>query len=1059
MTSEIKNGASTATAEIQTIIRDGQEFTEVKEGLARILVPFSTKNTTKNKLSDVEEQQKVFYNPIQQFNRDLTVLAIKAYGQEALEKRRSNNADRAAKRKRDKSDSGAGRQKKQERIVENDEEQETKSSELKRDNQTTTPRFTILDALSATGLRALRYAQELPFVTSVTANDLSPTAVESIKRNAVHNGVESKVNATSGDARAHMYSLLTQEVAEDNVKGKHQNKKGGPKPSKKYDVIDLDPYGTAATFFDAALNAVRDDGGLLCVTCTDSGVWASHGYPEKAFALYGGTPVKGFYSHEAGLRLILNGLASTAARYGLAIEPLLSLSIDYYTRIFVKVRKSPAQVKFLAGKTMIVYNCDQGCGAWETQFLVRNKKTPNKSGKGVFYKHGLAMAPTADKQCKECGSKMHLAGPMYGGPLHSPDFINKILDDLPNVSDDVYGTKTRIEGMLHTALEEFLPPLEDNLQSSREDEFAAVEHYPFFFHPSGLSGAIHCICPDEDSFRGALRHLGYQVTRSHCKPGSLKTNAPWSVIWRIMREWVRQKAPVNVEKIKETTPAYTLLRLGEKNEPTEGAEDGDHDVIEKLEVVFDQKLGRDSSKRAHHVCPASLVGGSRISSATRRTSYDVFSLKEETGEQGPSFKLLKSRLADVPSYLLDDPLSGEIPEYLRSGPSRHVHIVISTGSGTGLALNFYNSALKPLLESLGVLPLEPSADLADRSKPKSYNLVITQNADTVRDFARDISSTSRGALQHTIVLLSGDGGVIEMLNGRAPLEEAEGTEGTEVEAHLPLIATLPLGTGNALFYSLHKSVGAISETTAPSGLVQGLRTLFGGKAAPLPSFKAEFSPGSHLIAPGSAEDGIDPDSNNVSHLYGAIVASYGFHSQLVWESDTPEYRKHGAKRFGMVAQQLLKESHAYNAIVELAAEDASRLQKLDRDRHAYILATMVSNLEKTFTISPASKPLDGKLRLVHFGVVSGERTTEIMMKAYDGGKHVDLRWTDDDGKEEKVGYDETELVKITTLEEDTRWRKVCIDGTIVELPQGGYITVKREKKPHLQILLDRLVVG
>ncbi|KAI1397604.1 dimethylguanosine tRNA methyltransferase [Hypoxylon fuscum] len=668
MGSKTKNGDSAAATEVQTITRDGQEFTEVKEGLARILIPFSAKDVASKKLSDVEEQQKVFYNPIQQFNRDLTVLAIKAYGEEALAKPRPRprNASKATKRKREMSDTGGDRPEKQEKVTETAESvtstvdtaknDDTKTREVNvtasadaapsdtrngpdatpqeepsantddnanaippdeivnteqsvQDSQTTNgkddqssktrrderpaPSFTILDALSATGLRALRYAQELPFVTSVTANDLSPSAVEAIKRNAEHNGVESKVNATSGDARVHMYSLLSPAEVDEQPKTKH--KRASPsEPSKKYNVIDLDPYGTAATFFDAALNAVRDDGGLLCVTCTDSGVWASNGYPEKAFALYGGVPLKGWHSHEVGLRLILHGLASTAARYGLAIEPLLSLSIDYYTRIFVKVRKSPAQVKFLAGKTMIVYCCDQGCGAWETQFFVRNKKVPNKSGKGMFYKHGLAMAPTADRNCKECGSKMHLAGPMYGGPLHSSDFIKKILDDLPNVSDDVYGTKPRIEGMLTTALEESIPPpLEDELQSSKEDEFAAVEPYPFYFHPSTLAGKVHCICPDEDSFRGALRHLGYQVTRSHCKPGSIKTNAPWSVIWHIMRRWIFQQAPIKVEKIAESSPAYTLLRLGKKDE---AAKDTEGDAVDKMEVVFDRRLGRDAKK-------------------------------------------------------------------------------------------------------------------------------------------------------------------------------------------------------------------------------------------------------------------------------------------------------------------------------------------------------------------------------------------------------------------------------------------------------------------------------
>ncbi|KAL7628111.1 hypothetical protein AAE478_002308 [Parahypoxylon ruwenzoriense] len=447
--------------------------------------------------------------------------------------------------------------------------------------------------------------------------------------------------------------------------------------------------------------------------------------------------------------------------------------------------------------------------------------------------------------------------------------------------------------------------------------------------------------------------------------------------------------------------------------------------------------------------------------------YNVFSLKEEAGEKGPTFKLSQAQVADVPRSLLDEFLIEELPEYLQSGPSRRVHVVVSTRSGTGLALDFYNSILQPILESWGISALDSATDLAERSRalaePNVYNLVITRDVNSVHNLARDLGhatqDSSGAVVQHTVVLLSGDGGVIEILNGKAPEEKPDAKA-----PPLPLIAVLPLGTGNALFYSIHKSV----ETTAPtpSGLVQGLRTLFTGIAKPLPSFKAEFPSGSRLIRYASSDkqdssSEMDHESHHdgISHLHGVIVASYGFHSQLVWESDTPEYRKHGAKRFGMVAQQLLKESHAYRARVELSKKDGTHLQRLEQDRHAYILATMVSNLEKTFTISPSSMPLDGKLRLVHFGVVSGQKTMEIMTQAYNEGKHIGMKWTNDDGKEETVGYEEAEVVRITTLEEDARWRKVCIDGTIVELPQGGCMTVRTEDEPHLQVLVDRSVVG
>lgn len=467
----------------------------------------------------------------------------------------------------------------------------------------------------------------MPFVTKVTANDLDASAVDSIRLNVRHNKLQEKIQVNHGDAIVHMYSKIAAHQAlseKDKAKGKYE----------KYDVVDLDPYGTAAIFLDAAVQAVRDDGGLLCVTCTDAGVWASNGYPEKAFALYGGIPVKGHFSHEVGLRLILHAISTSAARYGLAIEPLLSLSIDFYARVFVRVSRSPAAVKFTAGKTMLVYNCDGGCGAWATQFLLRNKAQQNKTGSGTFYKHQMAQAPTVDQLCAHCGTKMHLAGPMYGGRLHSPDFVRRILDGLPGVSKETYGTTERIKGMLTTALEEHLEEgadagagagtaaIADNAEGeaaapkppkSKDDALAEIEPYPFFFLPQALARVLHCATPPEDAIKGALKGLGYRVTRSHCKAGSIKTDAPWAVLWHVMREWVRQKAPVKEANIKPGSPGYRLLGLGAKGKEEEPAnetaageakegevtgekkkeEDG---AEEKPQVVFDERLGREKNK-------------------------------------------------------------------------------------------------------------------------------------------------------------------------------------------------------------------------------------------------------------------------------------------------------------------------------------------------------------------------------------------------------------------------------------------------------------------------------
>ncbi|KZL80282.1 hypothetical protein CI238_10600 [Colletotrichum incanum] len=606
------------SAEEPVITYDGKNYRGITEGKATILVP-----------AEVEKKgQQVFYNPIQQFNRDLSVLAIRAYGQEVVERKAAQAAQVASRRKdkkrrRGAADEGANRPAKVQ-ITDDGKAAETTNGEaqaaepengvngagaevsettatLTTEAPTTSaeakdgkvegeaksapekspPRFTVLDALSASGLRALRYSHELPFVTSVTANDLTKSAIESIKLNTKHNGLEDKIQMSHDDAIAHMYRRIADDLT-------NRDRFGNPSKENKYDAIDLDPYGTAAPFLDAAVQAVRDDGGLLAVTCTDGSHWAGHCYAEKCFSLYGGVPVKGLHSHEVGIRLILHALTSAAAKYGLTIEPQLSLSIDFYCRVFVKVRKSKDAVNYQGGKTMIMYNCP-GCSAWETQPMVRTRPAPKKK-EGYFYKHGLSQGPPTDSHCKHCGSSMHIAGPMYSGPLHNPEFIQRILDLLPTVDKNVYQTTSRIEGMLHTAMEEYLPgpEPEENLDP-KDKELARVDHYPFFVMPSRLAGTLSTQQPPDDLFRGALKHLGYRVTRSHCRPGSVKTDAPWEAIWFVMREWVRQKAPVRTDRINPQMPAYRLLGLdkagsnGEAKEVKESSAEAQEEAEPKEE--------------------------------------------------------------------------------------------------------------------------------------------------------------------------------------------------------------------------------------------------------------------------------------------------------------------------------------------------------------------------------------------------------------------------------------------------------------------------------------------
>jgi len=97
--------------------------------------------------------------------------------------------------------------------------------------------------------------------------------------------------------------------------------------------------------------------------------------------------------------------------------------------------------------------------------------------------------------------------------------------------------------------------------------------------------------------------------------------------------------------------------------------------------------------------------------------------------------------------------------------------------------------------------------------------------------------------------------------------------------------------------------------------------------------------------------------------------------------------------------------------------------------------SLVSNLEKAFTISPASKPLDAQLRVVHFGPLGGEDTMEIMNAAYENGKHVEMK---------EMGYESVDGVMIAFREtgESWKWRRCCVDGLIVGIEEGGFMDVE-----------------
>jgi len=402
-------------------------------------------------------------------------------------------------------------------------------------------------------------------------------------------------------------------------------------------------------------------------------------------------------------------------------------------------------------------------------------------------------------------------------------------------------------------------------------------------------------------------------------------------------------------------------------------------------------------------------------------SEAVLTLQEHKDPTRPPFLISLSKLSTRPR---DKQPPFSPPE------KRETHVIISSGSGHGLADEFYSSAVGPILESIHGNKGVEELNVHTTESPTS----ILELTDAVLFPAANQGKPIR------IILLSGDGGIVDLVNGLS-------SKTPNPQIYIPpQVVILPLGTANALYHSIN----------AGGYDAWGLPALTSWKTKPLPTFTATFSPGARLLVDeGRQEQELakDPQGNGI--LHGAVVASWGMHASLVGDSDTTEYRKHGVERFKMAAKEALYPAdgsppHPYKGKVSILQEK-DHWTALPEDEHMYILATMVSHLEKPFCISPATKPLDGSMHLVHFTPRSGDEVMGIMNKAYDGGKHVedgDVRYACIDGLR----------IEFEGKEEDGRWRRICVDGKIVRLEKDGWVEVRRVEEGGGKGVLDVVVV-
>ena len=289
----------------------------IKEGKVQVLVPKLAAYSVVP--SDyTPSKAPVFYNPVMEFNRDLTILAFKAF---------QHKFDRE---------------------------------------------ISICEPFTSQGIRGIRFAAEIEGVSRVLLGDINTRAIELANYNVKLNKLEDKISLKHKDANC---------VLSCNAS-----------PKKRFDIIDIDPFGTPVPYLDSAFRALKNKG-LLAATATDlaplCGVHA-----KACLRKYGGKPMRTEYCHELAVRLLAGCMVFLAAKHDIGIRILFSHSTDHYIRVYIKIAYGCQKADESLKNTGYILHC----------FSCMHREPVNQ----IFARN---------TQCPECNGKMEYAGPLWIGNI------------------------------------------------------------------------------------------------------------------------------------------------------------------------------------------------------------------------------------------------------------------------------------------------------------------------------------------------------------------------------------------------------------------------------------------------------------------------------------------------------------------------------------------------------------------------------------------------------------------------------------------------------------------
>jgi tRNA (guanine26-N2/guanine27-N2)-dimethyltransferase len=332
--------------------------------------------------------------------------------------------------------------------------------------------ISICEPLTSTGVRAIRLAAEVTGVKQVLANDINTRAYQLAEQNVQLNELQDRVAVEHKDANC----LLSCHGA----------------PRTRFDVVDIDPFGSPVPYLDSAVRALRNKG-FLAVTATDlaplCGVHA-----KACVRKYGGKPLRTEYCHELAVRLLAGCVATVAAKHDIGVHVVFSHSTDHYIRVYAQIaygaKKADASIKNL-GYVLHCFNC--------------------------FHRETVkALSAKFFEKCPECGSRMDWAGPLWLEKIFDSKFCER-------VAQENRRTALRNSGKIGRLLD-----------LAKDEAEAPATYYVI----DKISDKLALPVPSVSAMLQKLHDRGFRAFLTHFNSRGVRTNAPSSAVQELLREAV-----------------------------------------------------------------------------------------------------------------------------------------------------------------------------------------------------------------------------------------------------------------------------------------------------------------------------------------------------------------------------------------------------------------------------------------------------------------------------------------------------------------------------------------